>query len=88
MQQEVYRSVTESTRTANPNDIQGTLTIRQLGRDAQHNLDDVIIGIARGDYEGVTFRLNTQGESSRNGALMKTAYTQKVVFDKRASFGL
>lgn len=88
VQQEVYRSVTESSRTANPNDIQGTLTVRELGRDAQHNLDDTIIGIARGNYEGVTFNLNTQGESSRNGALMKTAYMQKVVFDTRASFGL
>ena len=88
VQQEVYRAVTESTRTANPNDIQGTLTVRELGRDAQHNLDDTIIGIARGSYEGVSFNLNTQGEVSRNGSAMRTAYTQKVVFDKRASFGL
>ena len=88
VQQQVYRSVTESTRTANPGDIQGTLTVRELGRDAQHNLDDTIVGIARGDYKGVTFRLGTQGEVSRNGSAMRTAYTQKVVFDKRASFGV
>ena len=87
VQQEVYRTVTESVTSANPNDIQGTLTIRRLGRDAQHGIDDVIVGIARGDYEGVTFRLGTQGEVSRNGSAMRTAYTQKVVFDKRASFG-
>src|SRR5699024_2229062 len=42
VQQEVYRTVTESTRTANPNDIQGTLTVRQLGRDAQYGIDDAI----------------------------------------------
>lgn len=88
VQQQVYRAVTESTRTANPGEIQGTLTVRELGRNAQHNLDDTIIGIARGNYEGVTFNLNTQGESSRNGSSMRTAYTQKVVFDKTASFGL
>ena len=88
VQQEVYRSVTESTRTANPNDIQGTLTVRQLGRDAQYGIDDAIIAIARGDYEGVTFRLGTQGEVSSNGSAMRTVHTQKVVFDKRASFGL
>ena len=88
VQQEVYRTVTESETSANPNDIQGTLTVRKLGRDAQHNIDDTIIGIARGDYEGVTFRLGTQGEVSRNGSAMRTVYTQKVVFDKRASFGL
>ena len=88
VQQEVYRTVTESSRTANPNDIQGTLTVRRLGRDAQHGIDDAIIGIARGDYSGVTFRLGTGGEVSRNGSLMRTAHTQKVVFDKRASFGL
>lgn len=88
VQQEVYRTVTESETSANPNDIKGTLTVRQLGRDAQHNIDDTIIGIARGDYSGVTFRLGTQGEVSRNGSAMRTAYTQKVVFDKRASFGL
>ena len=88
VQEQVFRSVTESTRTANPDDIQGTLTIRRLGRDAQHNLDDTIVGIARGNYEGVTFNLNTQGESSRNGSAMRSTYTQKVVFDKRASFGL
>ena len=88
VQQEVYRTVTESTRTANPNDVQGTLTVRQLGRDAQHNIDDTIIGIARGDYEGVTFNLNTQGEVSRNGSAMRTVHTQKVVFDKTASFGI
>jgi len=88
VQQEVYRTVTESTRTANPNDVQGTLTVRELGRDAQHNIDDTIIGIARGDYEGVTFNLNTQGEVSRNGSAMRTVHTQKVVFDKTASFGL
>ena len=87
-QQQVYRSVTESTRTANPNDIKGTLTVRELGRDAQHNIDDTIIGIARGDYKGVSFRLGTQGEVSRNGSAMRTVHTQKVVFDKRASFGL
>ena len=87
-QQEVYRTVTESTRTANPDDVQGTLTVRQLGRDAQHNLDDTIIGIARGNYQGVTFNLNTRGEVSRNGSAMRTVHTQKVVFDKRASFGL
>ena len=84
----MYRTVTESTRTANPNDIQGTLTVRQLGRDAQHNIDDTIIGIARGDYEGITFNLNTQGEVSRNGSAMRTVHTQKVVFDKTASFGI
>ena len=88
VQQEVYRSVTESTRTANPNDIKGTLTVRELGRDAQYGIDDAIIGIARGDYDGVTFRLGTQGEVSRNGSAMRTVHTQKVVFDKRASFGL
>ena len=88
VQQQVYRSVTESVTSANPNDIQGTLTIRRLGRDAQHGIDNAIIAIARGDYEGVTFRLGTQGEVSRNGSAMRTAYTQKVVFDKRASFGL
>ena len=88
VQQEVYRTVTESVTSANPNDIKGTLTIRQLGRDAQHGIDDVIIGIARGNYEGVEFRLGTQSEVSRNGSAMRTAYTQKVVFDKRASFGL
>src|SRR5699024_1449863 len=88
VQQEVYRTVTESVTSANPNDIKGTLTVRQLGRDAQHNIDDTIIGIARGDYEGVTFRLGTQGEVSRNGSAMRTVHTQKVVFDKRASFGL
>ena len=88
VQQEVYRAVTESSRTANPNDIKGTLTVRQLGRDAQSNIDDTIIGIARGNYEGVTFRLGTRGEVSRNGSAMRTAYPQKVVFDKRASFGL
>ena len=87
VQQEVYRTVTESETSANPNDIKGTLTVRQLGRDAQSNIDDTIIGIARGDYEGVTFRLGTQGEVSRNGSAMRTVYTQKVVFDKRASFG-
>ena len=88
VQQEVYRTVTESTRTANPDDVQGTLTVRQLGRDAQSNIDDTIIGIGRGDYEGVSFRLGTQGEVSRNGSAMRTVHTQKVVFDKRASFGL
>lgn len=88
VQQQVYRSVTESTRTANPNDCKGTLVVRELGRNAQHNLDATIVGIARGDYEGVEFRLGTQGEVSRNGSAMRTAYTQKVVFDKRASFGL
>ena len=88
VQQQVYRSVTESTRTANPDDVQGTLTIRELGRDAQHGIDAVIIGIARGDYEGVELRLGTRGEVSRNGSAMRTAYTQKVVFDTRASFGL
>ena len=88
VQQEVYRSVTESTRTANPGDVKGTLVVRELGRDAHHNIDDTIIGIARGDYSGVTFRLGTQGEVSRNGSAMRTAYTQKVVFDKRASFGV
>ena len=88
VQQQVFRSVTESTRTANPDDVKGTLTVRELGRDAQHNLDDTIVGIARGSYEGVSFNLNTRGEVSRNGAAMKTAHTQKVVFDKRASFGL
>ena len=88
VQQEVYRTVTESVTSANPNDIQGTLTVRRLGRDAQSNIDDTIIGIARGDYEGVTFRLGTQGEVSRNGSAMKTVHTQKVVFDKRASFGV
>ena len=87
VQQEVYRTVTESETSANPNDIKGTLTVRKLGRDAQSNIDDTIIGIARGDYEGVTFRLGTQGEVSRNGSAMRTVYTQKVVFDKRASFG-
>ena len=88
VQQEVYRTVTESVTSANPNDIKGTLTVRQLGRDAQSNIDDTIIGIARGNYEGVTFRLGTRGEVSRNGSAMKTVHTQKVVFDKRASFGL
>ena len=88
VQQEVYRAVTESVTSANPNDIQGTLTVRKLGRDAQHGIDDVIIAIARGDYSGVEFRLGTQGEVSRNGSAMRTAYTQKVVFDKRASFGV
>ena len=88
VQQEVYRTVTESVTSANPNDIQGTLTVRQLGRDAQSNIDDTIIGIGRGDYEGVSFRLGTQGEVSRNGSAMRTVHTQKVVFDKRASFGL
>ena len=88
VQQEVYRTVTESETSANPNDIKGTLTVRQLGRDAQHNIDDTIIGIARGDYEGVTFRLGTQSEVSSNGSAMRTVHTQKVVFDKRASFGL
>ena len=87
VQEQVFRAVTESTRTANASDIQGTLTVRELGRDAQHNIDDTIVGIARGDYEGVEFRLGTQGEVSRNGSAMRTAYTQKVVFDKRASFG-
>ena len=88
VQQEVYRTVTESETSANPNDIKGTLTVRQLGRDAQHNIDDTIIGIARGDYKGVTFRLGTQSEVSSNGSAMRTVHTQKVVFDKRASFGL
>src|SRR5699024_5300607 len=50
VQQEVYRTVNESETSANPNDIKGTLTVRQLGRDAQLNLDATIIGIARGDY--------------------------------------
>lgn len=88
VQQEVYRTVTESVTSANPNDIQGTLTVRQLGRDAQHNIDATIVGIARGDYEGITFNLNTQGESSRNGSLMNKVYTQTVVDDKRAAFGI
>ena len=88
VQEEIYRSVTESTRTANPDDVQGTLTVRRLGRDAQHNLDDTIVGIARGDYQGVTFNLNTRGETGSNGSAMRAVHTQKVVFDKTASFGL
>ena len=88
VKEQVYRSPAVTDRTANPNDTQGTFTVRRLGIDAQRNLDDTIIGIARGDYEGVTFNLNTQTEASRNGSLMRTVHTQAVVDDKRASFGI
>ena len=88
VKEQVYRSPAAHDRTANPNDTQGTFTVRRLGIDAQRNLDDTIIGIGRGDYEGVTFNLNTQAESSRNGSLMRTVYVKELVHDKRASFGL
>ena len=88
VKQKVFRSPAATDRTANPNETQGTLTVRRLSIDAQRNLDNTIIGIARGDYDNVTFDFGTQTEVLERGKSLRTAYVKELVHDKRASFGL
>lgn len=83
VRERVYRTLSESTNTINPDEAAGTFTVRELGQDATSNIDLTIVRIARGDYEGVNLSLFVSGDPSRS-ARMVDVYNRDYSTDKRS----
>lgn len=59
VRERVHQTLTESTTTLNPEEAAGSLTVRRLDRDAHANVDRALLGIARGEYPGVSLNITT-----------------------------
>lgn len=79
VQEQCHRALYVERQTANPDDIEGTLTVRELGQDATSNLDATILGIARGDYKGVTLTLTKRQDVPRNAEALRRAHVIKYI---------
>lgn len=78
--EQVERTLTEHPATLNTDDARGTLTVRRLGEDARKDMDRTIIGIVRGEYEGVSFNISTPTADVTN------AYKRESIVPKRLNF--
>lgn len=67
-----------ASETVNPNEITGTLAVRKLDHDIRKDVDTALLGVARGDYEGVTFSLATPDEYRERWNKLQAAFTQRT----------
>lgn len=75
----ITRAGLGKSETVNPHEMAGTLTVRKVDHDIRKDIDAALIGVARGDYEGVTFSLANPEEYRERWLKLQAAFTQKVV---------
>lgn len=78
VRERVHHTLSANTTTLNPVEAAGTLTVRRLDRDAHTNVDRALLGIARGEYPGVSFNITTPTPS------VGEAFMQDREVDKRS----
>jgi len=65
--------------TVNEHQLTGTRTIRALGEAAKADIDAAIIGVTRGDYEGVSLALATPQEYAERRNTARKAYQRTEI---------
>lgn len=66
-------------QTLNPRDIDVTLAVRKLAADAENSVDNALIGVAAGRYNGVTLDLNDRaGLNATRRAVADTTRREMV----------
>lgn len=69
----------EGRTVTHPEEMAPTLTFRRFSDDARSDIDCALLGLARGDYEGMKLALATPEERTKRAALAAMAHTYKSV---------
>lgn len=70
--------IVNESMTVNESELEGTRTVRRLAKVmAEQGMDLALIGVARGEYPGVTFKLASRDDYFRRMSAARDAFTRQ-----------